>query len=70
MWDGGKRLFLSDSRNGIVSEFDTSSPEHLKLIRQVDVHPGTAGRAALLNGRLVIPAGFSGFYLENSKNSD
>ena len=70
MWDGGKRLFLSDSRNGIVSEFDASSPEHLKLIRQVDVHPGTAGRAALLNGRLVIPAGFSGFYLENSKNSD
>ena len=67
MWDGGNRLFLSDSRNGIVSEFDASSPEHLKLIRKVDVHPGTAGRAALLNGRLVIPAGFSGFYLENSK---
>lgn len=62
--DGGSRIAFSHRRNGTVTVFDASEPEKLKHVRTVDFLPGTPDRVVFINGKMVVPAGFSGLFTE------
>lgn len=64
VWDGGSKIVFSHSRDGQVTVFDAADPERLKILRKIDFLPGTPDRIAFWNGKMVVPAGFSGLYLE------
>ena len=64
VWDGGSKIVFSHSRDGQVTVFDAADPERLKILRKIDFLPGTPDRIVFWNGQMVVPAGFSGLYLE------
>ena len=64
VWDGDSRIAFSHSRDGVVTVFDAANPEKLRLLRRIDFLPGTPDRVVFLKGKMVVPAGFSGLYLE------
>ena len=64
VWDGDSKIVFSHSRDGRVTVFDAAEPERLKILRKIDFLPGTPGRIVFLKGKMVVPAGFSGLYLE------
>lgn len=64
-WNGKDLLVFSRHGAGTVSLFHAADPRSLKHIKTIDFHSGTPARAVFLDGRIVIPAGFSGLYIEN-----
>lgn len=64
VWDGNGRIVFSHSRNGNVAVFNATNPKHLKFLRNVNFLPGTPGRIVFFKGKMAVPAGFSGLYLE------
>ena len=66
-WNGKELLVFSRHGAGTVSLFNAADPRKLKHIRTIDFHSGTPARAVFLGDRIVIPAGFSGLYIENKE---
>lgn len=66
-WNGKELLVFSRHGAGTVSLFNAADPRKLKHIRTIDFHSGTPARAVFLGDRIVIPAGFSGLYVENKE---
>ncbi|MPN61951.1 hypothetical protein SDC9_209697 [bioreactor metagenome] len=60
----GKRMALTDRRNGKVIIAEVGDPEHITVKRRLDLLPATADKALFFHGKIVIPAGYAGIYWE------
>lgn len=60
----GKRMTLTDRRNGKVTIAEVKDPEHITVKRTLDLLPATADKALFFHGKIVIPAGYAGIYWE------
>lgn len=62
----GNRLYVSDRRLGDISAVDISNIDKPVLVEHFNV-PGNPGRLLLHNGALVIPNGYQGLWIEQTK---
>ena len=62
----GAKLYLSSRTTGDISIVDVSDAENPRLVDQFNI-PGNPGRPVLHNGALVVPNGYEGLWVEDTK---